>query len=107
MLQSAAVMRGGSAEDFVQMIFLFPGVARTRTGQGETSLHGDWQGGWVVEESGRAWMAIVWLTSIKPSWTDVCRLVTKAWMIFQWSECPSVPGKRGGREGGNGRGRKG
>ena len=67
MLQYAAVMRGGSAEDFVQMIFFFPGVARARTGQAATSLHGDWQGGWIVEESGRDWMAIVWLTSIEPS----------------------------------------
>ena len=53
-----------------------------------------------MEESGRDWMAIVWLTSIEPSWTDICRLVTKAWMIFQWRKCPRLPGKRGGREGG-------
>ena len=37
-LQDAEVMRSGSAEDFVQMIFCC-GVARTRTGQVSTSLH--------------------------------------------------------------------
>ena len=56
-----------------------------------------------MEESGRGWIAIVWLTSMEPSWTDICKACDKSVDDLPMVKMPQVSREEGWARGRNGR----